>query len=540
MSSARDHDGNATARRARPANSKSVLSVPLQKAIEEAQPKLFSWGMMRLYSCMLVAMMIAWANGYDGGLMSGISAMPQYQKYFGAELTGSKTAITFAIYFIGSLIGAPITGPLSDTLGRRWGMAVGCGVICMGACVQGSATNSHAFLGGRFFCGIGICLSQSSAVTYVAEIAHPAWRSAFTSMFNTFYFVGAFVVSWVTYATLNITGEYSWRLPIYFQCVACGIVLFTAPFLPESPRWLIAHGKRDAAVAMLTKYHGDGDAHSPIVQLELEELDRAISLEGHDKVWWDYRPLFTTHEARWRSLCAVSMAFIGQWAGNGAITYFLPAMLDQAGVHSPRTQLLYNAIVNTIAYPCGAFSALFIAGQMGRRKLMISALCVFCVEYIIITALAATFSPENADGSSSFAAGSRATVAMIIIFRLTYSFTITPIHPVYPVECFAYETRAKGEGLFTIMDGAASVFNTYATPVGLGAVGWKFYLLYVAWDAVVPLWIYFMCVETHGRTLEELTEIFRAPNPVKASLVAREVEVIDNGDVMEVVIKDDV
>lgn len=186
-------------------------------------------------------------------------------------------------------------------------------------------------------------------------------------------------------------------------------------------------------------------------------------------------------------ICALSMAFIGQWVGNGVVTYFLPGelhslmsslmplltgtvMLDQAGIHSPRTQLLYTAIVNTIAYPCGAFSAMFIAGQMGRRKLMISALCIFTVEFVIITALTATFGEKDGSGSIN-ASGSRATVAMIIIFRLTYALTLTPIHPVYPVECFAYETRAKGEGFYTIMDGAASVFTTYATPVGLGNIG---------------------------------------------------------------------
>lgn len=55
MAFGRDHDGQGTTRRAR---TKSVLSVPLQKAIEQAQPKLFTWGMLRLYYCMSVAMMM--------------------------------------------------------------------------------------------------------------------------------------------------------------------------------------------------------------------------------------------------------------------------------------------------------------------------------------------------------------------------------------------------------------------------------------------------------------------------------------------------
>jgi hypothetical protein len=43
----------------------------------------------------------------------------------------------------------------------------------------------------------------------------------------------------------------------------------------------------------------------------------------------------------------------------------------------------------------------------------------------------------------------------------------------------------------------------------LGGTDLKFYLLYIIWDALIPILIYFFAVETHGRTLEELAEIFR-------------------------------
>jgi MFS family permease len=141
-------------------------------------------------------------------------------------------------------------------------------------------------------------------------------------------------------------------------------------------------------------------------------------------------------------------------------------MLEQAGIKSSREQILYNAILNTLSYPCGAFAALFIAGRFGRRKIFITASYVFCAEFIIVTALTATFSaPQYADNPNTSA--SKATMAFIFLFRLTYSLTLAPLHPVYPVECFSFETRAKGEGFFTIADNVASFFNTYVTPIGL-------------------------------------------------------------------------
>jgi hypothetical protein len=53
---------------------------------------------------------------------------------------------------------------------------------------------------------------------------------------------------------------------------------------------------------VLAEYHGEGDRNSPIVQLEYREMLQEISKTGSDKRWWDYRELFNTHEARYRSM----------------------------------------------------------------------------------------------------------------------------------------------------------------------------------------------------------------------------------------------
>lgn len=43
-------------------------------------------------------------------------------------------------------------------------------------------------------------------------------------------------------------------------------------FFPESPRWLVAHDRRDEAVEIFARYHADGDIHAPIVQLQIKEI----------------------------------------------------------------------------------------------------------------------------------------------------------------------------------------------------------------------------------------------------------------------------
>jgi hypothetical protein len=68
-----------------------------------------------------------------------------------------------------------------------------------------------------------------------------------------------------------------------------------------------------------------------------------------------------------------------------------------------------------------------------------------------------------------------------------------------------------------------SFVNTYAAPVGITNSHWKFYLLYLGIDALGIVIIYFTFVETKGRTLEEIDEIFADPHPVKRSLKKRDV-----------------
>lgn len=107
--------------------------------------------------------------------------------------------------------------------------------------------------------------------------------------------------------------SWAWRTPTVVQAAVPGIVALLVLFLPESPRWLIAQDRCEEAIAVLAKYHGEGDRYSPVVQVEFKEMREKISSEtsSSDKVWWDYRDLFNTRAARYRlglvSMCNYSI-----------------------------------------------------------------------------------------------------------------------------------------------------------------------------------------------------------------------------------------
>jgi hypothetical protein len=94
-------------------------------------------------------------------------------------------------------------------------------------------------------------------------------------------------------------------------------------FFPESPRWLIAHDRREEALAIFAKYHGDGDEQSPIVQLQYHEIIEQMQLTRNENPWWDFRELVNTRGNRYRLYMVIAMAFIGQWSGNNVVSYFM-------------------------------------------------------------------------------------------------------------------------------------------------------------------------------------------------------------------------
>lgn len=490
-----------------------VASMGLAEALEQAKPSPWTRRMFKLYFFLFIAFLNSCINGYDGSLMSGINAMEYYQKFFGMKETGSSTGLVFSIYTIGNIVGSFFCGPFTDRWGRRWGMFIGAMIIILGTCIQAPAINKGMFIGGRFILGFGVATCATAGPSYVAEMAHPAWRGTITGLYNTFWFMGGIPAGFVLYGTNSITSDLSWRLPIWLQMCASGGVVLGCLFCPESPRWLISNGRHGEALKVMTEYYGEGDRDSPLVQLSYKQMVAEIATEGSDKRWWDYRELFNSRSAWWRMVCVIGMGFFGQWAGNGAISYFMPALLDQVGVTDTSTQLLYSAILSVISWIMATTGAHF-TDRLGRRPVLLIATALFVVEWSIVTALSSTYGKE----SNTNINGSRAAIAFIYLFGITYSFAYTPLQVLYPAECLPFETRAKGMGMYNLFVNIAAFFNTFAIPIALERVKWRVYFLYIAWDAFQFVFIYLFFVETKGRTLEEVNEIFQASYPKKKSL----------------------
>ena len=418
-------------------------------------------------------------------------------------------------------------------------MFTGALIIIVGTIIQATCYNLAGFMVGRFILGFGVAISVSAGPAYVSEMAHPSFRGVMTAIYNTFWYIGGVPGTFVPYGTQVISGTNSWRIPVWIQMVFSGIVLIFCLLLPETPRWLMANDRHEEALDVMAKYHGEGDRNSPIVQLEFREMMEDISMTGADKRWWDYRELVNSPEVRYRSMLVLAMGFFGQWSGNGPVSYYYPQMLAGAGITSNHTQLLLQGLQNIVSF-CGAVFGAFITDRIGRRPGLLVSTGSIIVIFVLITALNATNVVE-VDGvlTAKNPTQARAEIAIIFIFGFIFSAGWTPLQALYPVEVLRYESRAKGMGMYNFWVNIAGFYNTFVTGIAFSGAGWRYYFLFIFWDCLEFAFIYFFFVETKGRTLEELTEIFRGKNRVRRSL--KKTEVVLHGDegVTEVLEKSD-
>jgi hypothetical protein len=98
---------------------------------------------------------------------------------------------------------------------------------------------------------------------------------------------------------------------------------------------------------------------------------------------------------------------------------------------------------------------------------------------------------------------------------------IRPLQSMYIAETLDTSTRAKGTAVGNLASNVSSAVIQYSSGPAFANIGAYFYLVFVFWDLVEFGVIYFYWPETKQRTLEELSEVFEAKNPVKKSLEKR-------------------
>ncbi|BGP40506.1 hypothetical protein JCM10449v2_004468 [Rhodotorula kratochvilovae] len=437
---------------------------------------------------------------YFGTYLNGLQSLQTWNDYFDTP-SGNRLGLISASSYLPSLVLLPFYSLACDYFGRRPVAFAGSILLIGGAILGALATNEGMLIAGRAIVGVAGSLVALATNLLCNEVLHPRLRSVGAAFFLVFYYTGAIVSSWVAYGVIlnEWTSDWSWRLPTLLQALGPTVIAVGAFFIPESPRWLLARGHREKAIRVLADHHANGDENDALVQHELEEIEEALAREKREKT--GFRTFLSTKGNRHRFLIVLTTGTGSQANGVAVFSYYLAPALRLVGVTSALQQTGINA--GMAIYNLGlAIVGAALVERVGRRPLWLASTAGMLVSYVCLIGLSAGFA-QSANKSMGLA-----TVAFMFLCYGCYDIAWTPLAFSYTTEILPYSLRASGMALFVWCQNAALSLNQWINPIGLEAIGWKYYFIFMATLIMYLVLIWFLFVETKGLALEEISLLF--------------------------------
>ncbi|KAK4234950.1 quinate permease [Achaetomium macrosporum] len=440
--------------------------------------------------------------GYDLGVIAQVIASQSFKTKF--QPTDNETGAVVSVFTGGAFFGAAAAGPMGDWLGRRWTILIGAAVFCLGGALQTGAQALSYLYSGRAIAGLGVGILCMIVPLYQAELAHPSIRGRVTALQQFMLGIGALAAAWISYGTyvgFDPTNDGQWRTSLGIQIIPAVILGALILLFPESPRWLIDHGKPDLGLQTLAQLHAHGDTSDPWVQAEFQQIQDAITYE-HEHEAKSYAELFKDRSCFRRLFLACALQASVQMTGVSAIQYYSVTIYGLMGIAGDDT-LKYQAISSIIALVAQALCILLI-DHFGRRWPLILGNLGNCATFIIATIMLAVFPPGTSDNK----AAAWGFIVVTWAYNFSFSATCGPLSWIIPAEIFDTKTRSKGVSIATMTSFAFNTMIGQVTGPAMNTAGYKFYFLFVICNFTNALFFWAFLPETAKRPLEEMNRLF--------------------------------
>lgn len=251
-------------------------------------------------------------NGYDTGSIGAIVAMRQFEATVG-HLSPTLLGFTVSLIMLTGGIPSVFAGHLAEQYGRLRVIMAGAICFVVGAILQGTAPSLVPFLVGRAVGGFGQGVYLSNFSVYICEIApvkHRGMLAGFPSFMAT---AGVCAGYFTCYGTVGLSSSMAWRFSYIMQASIGLFLAVRCAFLPESPRWLILHGRRTDALKSLERLDFSmAEAEKDI----LRPQEQGPSLSG----WQGFLLLFR-RGYRSRTILALFVLGMVQLSGIDGVLY---------------------------------------------------------------------------------------------------------------------------------------------------------------------------------------------------------------------------
>lgn len=281
------------------------------------------------------------------------------------------------------------------------------------------------------------------------------------------------------------------------------------PFVLETPRALIARGKRDVGLANLMKLRQLDEDH-PYLQQEYKEVCAQVDTEQEASAgrnyWLVLKDVALVPSNRRRFFLAIMLFLFHKFTGTDSLNYFAPEIFTMIGVKGGSQALLTTGVYGVVKLASTIIYVVFIVDRVGRRlPLMIGA--TLQATAMLYIALYVRFA--NPDSTGGTPAGGIVGIIWIYIYAFGWSFGHSVACYVVAAEVFPSRIRSFCMAWCFFTNWIVDFGITKATPLMMTHMGWGTFLLYAALTYIGVIFIFFCMPEMKGRSIESMDDLFQ-------------------------------
>ena len=342
----------------------------------------------------------------------------------------------------GIFIGCLIFGRLSDKIGRQKIYSLDFIAILILSILQFFVNTAGSLFVLRLLLGICIGAEYSIGPAIVAEFVPSRIRGKSLAIMCMVWTIGYVIAAYVG-AWLQTMGSESWRWMLSSSAVIAFIVLLVRIGMPETPRWLILHGKIKEAEEVVHSHIGeDVDLTPTIEEMRQKETGRKVK----------FSDLFAKGQAK-KTIFAV-VAYGVNVLPMYAVLSFVPVILNALGIVDANT--FYTLLLNGM-YVLAAIITMLVVDKFPRKKFTEFFMVVATIPLLIL----------------GFWANAPVWVVVLcfgihVIGNQAFG-TVTAY--IYPTESFPTELRTTGAGFCSAVSRIFACFGTFAMPIIIDTLG---------------------------------------------------------------------
>ena len=386
----------------------------------------------RFHLLVVVALGVTWIlDGLEVTIIGSIGPILQSKTTLG--LNPSDIGAIAACYVAGAVSGAVLFGWLTDRFGRRVIFNVTLGIYLTGVLLTAFSWNLWSFALFRAITGIGVGGEYAAINSAVDELIPARLRGRINMLVNGSYWGGAALGAGASILLLSgrmFSVDIGWRLGFAIGAVLGLFILVLRRLVPESPRWLITHGRRRQAEdgiraieARATRGHGD---------LPMPEG----TLTVHPRPSFGFKAVFGSMlgRNRMRSVLALTLMVAQAFLFNSV--FFTYGLVLSRFYHIPPPHIGFFILILAVGNLMGPILLGPLFDIVGRRRMVTG---TFALSGILLTITAILF------GMGLLTAVTQTAAWMVIFF---FSSTAASSAYLTTSEIFPLETRALALAVF--------------------------------------------------------------------------------------------